>query len=372
MALRRSAFATVLVALLVAMPAPALGAVSPTVIQSGLVNPWDVAVLPDGRMLVTERPGRLRIYRSVARGAPLLNTHTFTLIRAEGESGLMGIAVDRAFSSNRRIYVCASRQVSGLGWVNQVIAMTITSSNTVHLANYVIRTGMKAYRIHDGCAVEHGPDGKVWVSMGDVAEPWRAQNAGALNGKILRANPDGTVPSDNPVMPGRTSRSFVYSMGHRNPQGIAFQPGTNRLYAVEHGPDRDDEINRILAGRNYGWPCVTGPNRTYDWISGCSGKTFTTPAWSSGSPTLATSNAAFANGTNWGSWNGNLFVTTLKEQDLRRFTVNSTGTAFSQQPTLYNGWWGRLRAVAPGPSQSLLLTTSNGSDDKVVRLVPSQ
>lgn len=337
------------------------------VIQDGLVNPWDVAFFPDGKMVVTERPGRIRIYASSAIRAPLLSTTYMSAMHAEGEAGMMGVAVDRAFATNRRLYVCVSRDDPATGlWRNQVIAYTVSSTNRLSFANFVIRNGMVAAPIHNGCAVEHASDGKLWISMGDAGDGSRAQNPALLNGKILRANTDGTVPSDNPVFPGQPRR-FVYSIGHRNPQGIAVQPAaTFRVVAIEHGPDKDDEINRILPGRNYGWPCVTGPNIPYQFGDSCSGKTFIRPAWYSGSPTLATSNGAFVVGTNWKEWNGQLFVATLKEQDVRRFAGNGDATSFAQRQTLFNGRWGRLRAAVFGPYARLYLTTSNGSNDKVI------
>lgn len=344
MRLRRLSSVTALAALLFALPAPAAAAtpsLGVSVVQSGLVNPWDLAFTPDGKMLVTERPGRVRVYASGNAGAPLLGTTQISSIHAEGEAGAMGIALDAGFSANGRVYVCASRDDPRYGWSNQVRAYTLGSDNVLRFSHFVIRGGMIAGRIHNGCAVAFGPDGKVWVTMGDAGESWRAQDARYLNGKVLRANPDGTVPADNPLLPGAYVRSYAYSMGHRNPQGLAFQPThTLRAYAVEHGPDRDDEINRIVAGGNYGWPCVTGSNVPYESLPSCAGRTFSRPLWSSGSPTLATSGAAFVTGAEWGSWSGNMFVPTLKEQDLRRFTVD----------TVHRG---RLRALVRGGSDAL-------------------
>ena len=375
---RRRRFATVVIALmslsmLIPTPTVAFPTVSATVIQSGLVIPWDVAFAPTGQMFVSERPGRIRVYRSGARGAALLATTTISAVRAQGESGVMGIATHRNFAENRFLYVCASRNYNGQ-WLNQVLRYRVRANWTLAFDRYIIRLGMRANVIHNGCAVEHGPDGRIWISMGDANLPGRAQDPDLLNGKILRVAPNGAIPPENPIWPGHSQPSRVYSIGHRNPQGIAFEPGTRRAYAVEHGPDRDDEINWVRAGRNYGWPCVTGTNNSFSpGTPGCPGGTsaFTLPAWSSEGPTLATSNGVFLKTGKWDTWQGHLVVSTLKEHDLRRFSFEQGPNDARQRTTMFNGTWGRLRATVWGPGSQLFVTTSNGSNDRVIRLTPS-
>jgi glucose/arabinose dehydrogenase len=368
---RLATLATLVLSLGMLLPTPAMAAtpsLTASVVQDGLVIPWDVAFAPGGQMLVTERPGRVRVYASGRPNAALLATTTIPNVRAEGEAGVMGIAVDHDFANNRLIYVCASRTVNG-NWRNQVIRYHVKASWKLEFNRYIIRSGMVANTIHNGCAVEEGPDHKIWVTMGEANHPAWAQDPDRRNGKVLRVNRDGSVPSDNPIWPGHSTATIVYSIGHRNPQGISFQPGTGRVYAAEHGPDRDDEINRIRAGRNYGWPCVTGYNHPRTSCPGAG--TFTRPAWSTEGPTLATSGCAFVNNSRWGSWNGNFFVSTLKQSDLRRFTVNPDTLNMVMRNTLFNNRWGRLRAAVQGPLGHLYLTTSNGSNDKVIRVVPS-
>ncbi len=366
---RIATIATLALCLSAVLPAPALAAV-PTltvrVVQDGLTIPWDVAFAPGGQMFVTERPGRVRVFRSGKPNARLIGTSTIPDVRAEGEAGVMGIALDPNFASNRFAYVCASRQVQG-AWRNQVIKYRVNSSWKLVFRSFIIRRGMHASTIHNGCAVQAGPDGKLWVTMGEAGHSAWAQDPHRLNGKVLRVNLNGSVPADNPVWPGDSAPTIVFSIGHRNPQGITFEPVTHRPYAAEHGPDRDDEINWIRSGRNYGWPCVTGNNHVN---TGCSG-TFSLPAWSSEGPTLATSGAAFVNNANWGSWNKSLFVSTLKESDLRRYSVNAGTWKLSMRNSLFNARWGRLRAAVVGPAGKLYLTTSNGNNDKVVRITPN-
>jgi glucose/arabinose dehydrogenase len=374
---RRSKIVTPLIVgflLTTVAPLPALAA-SPslrgTVVQDGLVNPWDVAFAPGGQMFVTERPGRVRVYRNGKPDAALLATTTIPNVQAVGEAGVMGIAVDPNFSENRYIYLCASRNVSG-NWRNQVIRYHVKAGWGLEFDRYIIRRGMRANTIHNGCAVEIGPDLKVWVTMGDANHPSLAQDPDALNGKVLRVGRGGSVPSDNPILPGASGRSVVYSMGHRNPQGITFHPKSDRVYAIEHGPDRSDEINWIRPGRNYGWPCVTGNNSSYNpGASGCGGNgPFTRPAWHSGSSTIATSGAAFARGSDWGDFRNQLFVAQLKQQDLRRFKIIDDGRTAVRRQTYFDTRWGRLRGVTSGPGGYLWITTSNGSNDKVVRVAP--
>ncbi len=374
---RRSTLAVPLIVamlLTVFLPLPAMAAaprLRTTVVQNGLVHPWDVAFAPGGQMFVTERPGRVRVFKSGGKDTPLLATTTISNVHAAGEAGVMGIAVDPNFAENRLIYVCASRDHDGK-WRNQVLRYRVKAGWRLEFDRYVIRRGMRANTIHNGCAVEIGPDGKVWVSMGDAANEALAQNPDSRNGKILRVNRNGSVPSDNPILPGSSGRSIVYSMGHRNPQGIAFHPGSGRVYAVEHGPDRSDEINWIRPGRNYGWPCVTGNNSSYHpGTPGCSQNgPFVKPAWHSGSSTIATSGAAFARGSAWESYRNQLFVAQLKEQDLRRFKIIDDGRTAVRRQTYFNERWGRLRGVASGPGKKLWITTSNGSNDRIVRIAP--
>jgi glucose/arabinose dehydrogenase len=364
---RLATLATLILSLTMLLPTPALAAPTlvASVVQDGLVIPWDVAFAPNGQMFVTERPGRVRVYASGSPNAALLATTPIAGVRAEGEAGVMGIAVDPGFSTNRFVFVCVSRTYQGQ-WRNQVIRYHVNANWRLQFNRYIIRTGMWANTIHNGCAVQIGPDQKLWVTMGDAAHPMWAQDPDRRNGKVLRINRDGSVPADNPIWPGHNRPTIVYSKGHRNPQGISFQPGTGRPYAAEHGPDRDDEINWIRPRRNYGWPCVTGnghPNMS------CGG-TFTRPAWSSEGPTLATSGCVFVRSGIWETWQGNLFVSNLKESDLRRFTVNPGDWHLTRRDVLFNNRWGRLRAAAVSPGGRLFLTTSNGNNDKVIRITP--
>ena len=342
-------------------PVPRVPTVRDEAVQSGLALPWDVAFLPDGRMVVTERVGNLLVFESGEPNARRVGNFAVPGVRAQGESGLMGIAVDPDFARNGFLYVCASRTDQGQ-WLNQILRLRL-EAGAMTLDGVVIRDGMRAAAIHDGCRLVFGPDGKLWATMGESGQPRLAQDPSSLNGKVLRVNGDGSIPGDNPVLPGAAGRTAAYSFGHRNHQGLAFQPGTSRLYAIEHGEDEHDEINLIRAGANYGWPQQQGP--------GGGPRGYVDPVWSSGpAGTLATSGGTFVTGQQWGLWSGSLFVAQLKEADLRRFTID--GDVATQREVLLDRKYGRLRSVVLGPNGALYVTTSNGSGDRVIRLVASQ
>lgn len=335
--------------------APALG---DTIIQANLSVPWDIAFAPDGRMFMTERMGNIVMFESAKPNAKRVAVMMVPNIHSMGEAGLMGIAVDPDFAANGFLYVCASR-MDGADWRNQILRYRATS-DTISFDGYVIRSGAQAAAIHDGCRLRFGPDGKLWATMGENGNGRLAQDPSSLNGKILRMNADGTVPADNPLLPGATTRTYAYSMGHRNPLGLAFQPETGALFEIENGGAANDEINVIAAGKNYGWPDQEG--------FGGTAKGFADPIWTTGSVTYATTGATFVTGEAWGLWSGSLFVVTLKEQDLRRFAVN--GTSVIPKEVLLDQKYGRLRSVVQGPDGALYVTTSNGSGDRIIRVAP--
>jgi glucose/arabinose dehydrogenase len=273
----------------------------------------------------------------------------------------MGIALDPDFGRNGLLYVCASRVEQG-AWVNQIIRLRATG-NEIAIDTVIVPAGMRAAAAHDGCTLRFGPDGKLWATMGDSTLSRLAQDVNSLNGKVLRMNTDGSVPSDNPVLPGRDAPSLVWSFGHRNPQGLAFQPGTGVVFLVDHGEDSHDEINVLEKGANYGWPVVEGPD--------AQGR-FKDPVWTSGDrvPTIAHSGGTFVTGPTWGLWSGSLFTAQLKEADLRRYAVE--GTKVTPAEILLNNKYGRLRSPVLGPDGALYITTSNGTGDRIVRVVATQ
>ncbi len=332
---------------------------STVIVQSELRNPWDLAFAPDGRMFVTERVGNLLVYASAQPGAPQLGNNAIAGIHASGEAGAMGITLDPDFTNNQFLYVCASRDDEGQ-WRNQVLRYRV-NGGAISFDSYVIRRGMVAAGNHDGCRIRFGPDGKLWVTMGDAGNLNNAQNPNVLNGKVLRVNSDGTIPADNPIIPGSTGRSPIYTWGNRNPQGLTFEPGTGRVFEVEHGDDTHDEINILIAGGNYGYPIYRGPVGRPGFLD---------PAWSSGNVTLATSGGEFVTGAQWGLWSGSLFVATLKESDLRRFELFDATAR--QADVLFDNVYGRIRTPRLAPDGSLYLTTDNGTGDRIIRITATK
>jgi glucose/arabinose dehydrogenase len=330
-------------------------------VQSGLSHPWDVAFAPDGRMFVTERVGNILVYASGAAGAPQLGNSPVQGIRAEGEAGAMGIALSPDFANDHFVYVCASRTDNG--WWNQVLRYRDLNS-ALTFDGFVIRTGMYAGGNHDGCRIRFGPDGKLWITMGEVGNTAFSQNPNALNGKVLRINPDGSIPDDNPVLPGAFGRSAAYTLGHRNPQGIAFQPGTGLPYTSEHAHYTDSStgahshatVNLLRPAANFSWPQGAGAGSTR-------------PAWQSfDNPFVATSGDTFISGTQWGAWSGNLILAALSGSMLMRLEQQPDGTFRTAQLLFQNGF-GRLRGVTQGPDGSLYVTTDNGGD-RIIRVTP--
>ncbi len=324
-------------------------------IADDLVVPWDIAFLPDGRALVTERPGRIRLVDGARRlsSTPVASVPN----RARGEGGLLGIAVDPEFAGGRRfvyLYVTTARGMQVQRW-------RMAGEDRLALDGVVLG-GIAAGSIHDSGRLRFGPDRRLYVATGDAGRRELAQNRGSLNGKFLRLEPS--------QYRSRTSRPTLYSVGNRNPQGLDWQPGTRRLFATEHGPSGfdgpsgDDEVNVIRRGANYGWPRVRGRRH---------GR-FAAPVhlWSR---TVAPAGGAFVKRPG-SSWTGNLLVAALKGRALRRLSVR--GTRVVGDRTLLRGSYGRLRAVVEAPDGTIWVTTSNrdgrGSptsrDDRILRIVP--
>ncbi len=343
-------------ALVVAAPlgsAPAASEPRVEVVARGLEVPWALALAPDGRLFVTERPGRIRIVKDGGLDpAPVVTIP----VAAVGEGGLMGLALDPAFSKNGHLYVCYTASMgsrpSGGKLRNRVVRLTLRGGSAGE--ERVFLDNLPGASIHDGCRLKFGPDSKLYVTTGDAAEPKLAQRMDSLAGKILRLNADGSIPADNPF-PG----SPIYSLGHRNPQGIAWD-AAGRLFAAEHGPAGHDEVNHILPGRNYGWPEVAGKG----------GKPrFVDPLMESGSDTWAPSGIAIKG--------NDLFVAGLRGRRLLRVPL-SPDLKVTGVEALLSGSYGRLRDVVVGPDGALYVTTNNrdgrGSpapdDDRILRVTP--
>jgi glucose/arabinose dehydrogenase len=327
-----------------------------TTLVSGLVIPWDLAFTPDGTLLFTERPGRLKA--RLGDGTVRLLADISGSLNTDGERGLLGMAIDPGFSSNRTIYTCQSnRSPAEVRVVRWSVAADWTSA--VRTADPLVGGIPSTANFHNGCRPRFGADGFLYVGTGDSAQGPAPQSDASRGGKVLRVD-------------AATGATTVFSKGHRNVQGLALRPGTSQLFSVEHGPDRDDEVNLLRAGGNAGWDPNT--NGSYDQSKPMTDLAkfpdAVRPVWASGTPTLATSGATFVTGSAWGSWNGVLVVACLKASRLQVFGLDAAGNVTSSTTALQDQF-GRLRTPVQGPDGALYVTTSNGSNDRILRIVPS-
>lgn len=328
-------------------PTPTLAPTMPRIqkLVSGLDTPWAIDFAADGRAFITERPGRIRIVKD---GLLLAEPWMIVPVAEVSEAGLLGLALDPQFAGNGFVYVAYTYRTDG-ALRNRLVRLREDPATGKGVFDRVLLDSVSGAANHDGGRVKFGPDGKLYWTMGDAQDAGLAQNRSSLNGKILRLDPDGAIPADNPF-PG----SPVYSFGHRNPQGLAWQPGTGLLFATEHGPSGgqgccQDEINLIEPGKNYGWPVITGDRAAEGMVS---------PVIHSGTTeTWAPSGMAFVTA---GPWAGSLVFTGLRGQALYRLTLDphDPRRALALE-RLFQGQFGRLRDVAQGPDGALYLLTSN-------------
>ena len=318
------------------------------VLAENLEVPWAIDIAPDGRIFFTERAGTIRVIDSEGRLVPEPLIHIN--VEQMGESGLLGLAIHPEFEENHLLYVYHTYS-NGSAVLNKVLMLTERDNKIIE--SKVVIDGIPAADRHDGGRIKFGPDGKLYVATGDAKQPELAQNARSLAGKILRINPDGSIPDDNPI-----KDSPVYSYGHRNIQGLAWHPSTNELYASEHGSQGNDEINLIKPGANYGWP-----------VEECSAVQFEKPVVCF-NPAIAPAGMTFAASDRLGYQNDAL-VATLKAQHLRLVDLE-TGV----ETNVLTGY-GRIRDVIEAPDGSLYIATSNRDgraipgpgDDKILRVV---
>jgi glucose/arabinose dehydrogenase len=311
---------------------------------TGFAKPWDIAFVPDGTALVTERSGTL----TAVVGGTRVVVGAVPGVVAKGEGGLMGLAVHPGFDTNRYIYLCHANG-TGSAVTDVRIVRAEVAADYDSLSNVTeVLTGIPAGagNRHLGCRIAIGPDGMLWATTGDAAVGAHPQDQTSLAGKVLRMTLDGAPAPDNP---GGAWNPYIYTMGHRNPQGLAFRPSDGAAFTVEHGPGCDDELNLLAAGNNYGWSPTGGTGGYGEGVP----MTFTgaTPAvWSSGCPTIAPSGAAFVSGAQWGQWEDQLAMAVLKGTELRFVRLDGS-TLVGTDVRLEDQ--GRLRAVQMGPDGRL-------------------
>jgi len=324
---------------------------------SNLEVPWAMEFAPDGRLFVTERPGRV-LAINLTTGA--FDTSPIEGVFASGEAGLLGLALDPQFAQTHFVYLYYSAQVANNSGVNRIVRYREVSGKLGERA--VLVDNIPASSIHDGGRLKFGPDGLLYATTGDASTQGLAQDISSLAGKILRFNRDGSAAA------GNRFSSLVFTYGHRNPQGIAWHPSTGAMWEDEHGNIGNDEINRLQSGLNFGWPRI----EANDTMPGMETPiTFFNPA-------IAPSGSAFYRGSRIPQFENNLFIATLRGTHLLRVTLDSTGQRIASQERLLDGTFGRLRDVIMGPDGNMYVSTNNrdgrGSpamdDDRILRISP--
>jgi len=335
--------------------------VSVETVADNLRIPWSIDWTPDGTILFSERDGHLRAIQN----GELLEEPLLSLNVGGIEGGMLGIAVDPNFEENNYIYIYYTYN-EFLTTTNKLVRFQLVDQTLNE--DKVLLDGIPGGPFHDGGRIKFGPDGKLYITTGEAANPGLAQDLNSLGGKILRINSDGTIPQDNPF-----SDSPIYSIGHRNPQGIDWDESGN-LVATEHGPSgwrgvAHDEINVIIPGSNYGWPDIIG-DETQDGL--------VNPILHTGQDTWAPSGAEFYYGDKFPDWNGKYFVATLRGNHLHLIDFDLKNNLVLSDERLFQGEFGRLRDVQTGPDGFLYILTSNHdgrgdpktNDDKILRIIP--
>ena len=363
----------VLAGLLALAAAPSVAQSQPSpkaqTVASGLQNPWAVAFLPDGRFLVTERPGRLRVVNADGQVQPAVQG--LPEVAAGGQGGLLDVITDSAFASNRTIYFCFSEP--GKGTTNSTaLARARLSQDARRLEDVKVIFSQQpkfSSTAHFGCRIVERPDGTLFLTLGDrFSRRDDAQTLDNHHGKVVRVAKDGAIPKDNPFVGKAGALPEIWSYGHRNSQGATLAPDGS-LWTHEHGARGGDEINRPQAGKNHGWPQVSfGVNYDGSKIgSGDSAAPGLEPPLHHWTPSIAPSGMAFLTSDRYGAaWKGNLFVGSLKFQYLDRIELKD-GQVVAEHKLLED-LGQRIRDVRQGPDGLLYVLTDN-ANGRLIRLL---
>lgn len=330
------------------------GAVSVVTVTAGLAFPWSLAFLPDGRMLVTERLGRLRLVSALGvlepqpvRGIPAVDS--------DEHGGLLDVAVHPRFAQTGWIYLAyVARTAAGRG--TEVLRARLVEGRLEDGVVLFRLTPKSARATHYGARLVFGADESLFITLGDRSEAARAQRLHDHAGKIIRILDDGRVPGDNPFVGLADTAAEIYTLGHRNVQGAALHPQTGRIWITEHGEDANDRIALLEAGANYGWPQPGGPGKAFAGSQN---------TWT---PTIAPSGLAFYSAGRFPQWRGNAFLGSLKDRMLIRLELDGDRVVAEEQ--LLKGALGRIRDVRAGPDGYLYLLIDD-RNGRLVRLEPA-
>lgn len=342
-------------------------------VASGLENPWGLAFLPDGRMLVTERAGRLRIVsRNGTVSSPVIGVPP---VLASGQGGLLDVALAPDFDATRLVYLSYAEPREGASGTSVARGRLVEDAGNARLENVEVifrQQPAVSGSGHYGSRLVFGRDGTLFVTLGErQTQRARAQDLSTHLGKVVRILPDGGVPDDNPFarMPG--ARPEIWSYGHRNPQGAALDPATGRLWTVEHGPRGGDELNHPEAGKNYGWPVISYGR---EYAGGSIGEGTARPGmeqpvkyWD---PSVSPSGLAFYTGTLLPGWKGSLFTGALSGARLIRLRLDPAGERVVEEEPLLTELRERIRDVRQGPDGALWLLTDS-PNGRVLRVAPA-
>jgi len=343
--------------------------VSTELVAKGLQNPWGLAFIGEGRMLVTERPGRMRVIGADGRvGEPLKGVPA---VDAVGQGGLLDVVTDRDFARNRTVHFCYAEP--GMGGNSTAMASARLSADATALENVQVVFTQKpkvASRLHFGCRIVQAEDGSLFLGLGDRFQRMAdAQTLDTHHGKVVRVRPDGSAHPDNPFVGRAGSLPEIWSLGHRNVQGATLGPD-GRLWTIEHGPQGGDELNRTDAGKNYGWPVITygenyGGGKVGEGLIRKAGLEQPLLHWT---PSIAPSGMAFVKSARYGAdWQGNLLVGSLKFRYLARLVMD--GERVVREDKLLPNLGQRIRDVRQGPDGFIYLLTDD-RDGQLLRLKP--
>ena len=360
-----------LAGVLVSVTAPLAADAAPTVrvtrVVGGLANPWDVTWV-GSTMLYDQRGGGMWSQRGTA--APQRIRMALPPLYARSEGGMLGIVADPNAATNRFFYTCMAVATStGAAKGVEVWKWRLdTDTTATKVRELLTRIPLSSGR-HSGCRLRFRSVFILYVGTGDAAVGSNPQSLSSLGGKVLRLRTDGSIPTNNPFYKRGGNARYVISYGHRNVQGLTMRPGHDELWSVEQGTSRDDEVNLITSGRNYGWDPSPGYDESHSMTDKVRHPAAVSARWRSGSPTVATCGATFISGSQWGTWNGRLAVAMLKGEGLRLFTIDANSRISGSQTVMQS--YGRIRTVQQGPDGAVYFTTSNGSGDGIYRMTAS-
>jgi aldose sugar dehydrogenase len=349
----------------------AAGPLKVDTIVRGLAHPWALAFLPDGRMLVTERPGRMRIVSADGKLSGALAGVPRVFARSQG--GLHDVILDHGFAHNQTIYFCYAEPADGGGRTAMARARLVADGEPKLDDMKVVfrQEGPLSSGNHFGCRIVQAEDGNLFLTLGEhFTTRDQAQNLGNHLGKIVRVRPDGSVPPDNPFVGRAGAKPEIWTYGHRNPQGLAINPATGKLWEHEHGPRGGDEINIIEKGKNYGWP-VIGYGIDYNGakIHESTHKAGMEQPIKYWVPSIAPSGMAFSSGKLVPGWKNTLFVGALAAELLVRLDVE--GDRVGKEERLLQGLRERIRDVREGPDGALYLAADSDAG-RILRVAPAK